>query len=474
MNTLRSALVVVPFSLGTATVAQSTLNFEPSAAETILDTGFTQVAPLGAEPINVAGGIFLFNNVNIPVGRTVRGVGPNPMIWIVFGNFNVDGTLSVDGEDGDRVDTLNSANFPTPGGVSICTSGAGGRGSPNSTDRSFTGEAGFGAFDFPGRGGGGGRLGCQGPAGGSGGGGGVFATAGDPWYPFGGVPFLQQFGLGGSGVNGTLPGGAPGTSVFLDGRPENDFIGVGYDVHRNLVIPGELLQFRGGQGGAGGGDRSPSCTTGDPAFFADAKGGGGGSGGGALIIYALGKIRVGPLGVISANGGNGGGGEPAGSNNEGGGGGGGAGGLLLLAASTIELEVHGETFANGDYSFSLSADGGIGTQGQFAGQAISAKYPPVPASAFSASSVGGFGGMGIVQLMTPPGNNADGTNTILDDNIRVMQNGAVVSGATKQRYLAWRGWPNAAGTLVDDFGQATAIGGAEGDVRPSPVLLPLF
>ena len=41
-----------------------------------------------------------------------------------------------------------------------------------------------------------------------------------------------------------------------------------------------------------------------------------------------------------------------------------------------------------------------------------------------------------------------------------------------QRFLAWRGFPNASGVWVDDFGNPTAIGDNEGDMRPSPILLP--
>jgi len=83
--------------------------------------------------------------------------------------------------------------------------------------------------------------------------------------------------------------------------------------------------------------------------------------------------------------------------------------------------------------------------------------------------------MGIVQLMAPPGDPAtssDGTNTILDDNIRVLSNGALAPAALKQQILAWRGFPNALGNGVDDNGTVINIGDNEGDIRPSPTLLP--
>jgi hypothetical protein len=81
--------------------------------------------------------------------------------------------------------------------------------------------------------------------------------------------------------------------------------------------------------------------------------------------------------------------------------------------------------------------------------------------------------MGIVQLAAPSGSNQDGTNTVLDDNIVLRANGVVLTGAQKRNYLAWRGYRNAQGTLVDDFGVPTNIGGNEGDIRPAPVLLRL-
>lgn len=468
-----SFLAVACAAVSSAVSAQLDLCFP--ARETILDTSFTQVIPCGAPPINVSGGVFVFRDITINAGQIVRGIGPNPLVFIATRNMRIDGTLSVDGGDGDQVNTLASANFPTPGGIGACTGGNGGQGSPVFTDRSFLGQAGFGAFQVPGLGGRGGRLSCLPPFGsGSGGGGGGFATIGDAFYlSADGDPVLQALGFGGYGSGG-VPGGAPGASPFADGRPENDFIGVSWDLNRRVVIQGELTMLRGGQGGGGGGDRALQCTTNDPLFINDAKGGGGGAGGGAVLVLAFNDLTIGPQGRVSADGGDGGGGEQAGSNNQGGGGAGGSGGLVVLAAGNrIALHAHGETYANGDYDFAITADGGIGAQGNFAGVGISSKYPPAPTAAY-ASSAGGFGGMGIVQLFARPGNNVDGTNTILDDSIDVYRNGVPLLGTEKQRYLGWRGWPDRFGNWVDDAGQATANEGREGDVRPAPVLLPLF
>ena len=97
---------------------------------------------------------------------------------------------------------------------------------------------------------------------------------------------------------------------------------------------------------------------------------------------------------------------------------------------------------------------------------------------YDTAPLGAFGGLGVIQLMTPPGpvgpgEVVDNTNTVLDDRIRVIKNGVSVIGADKKSLLAWRGFPNTSGTLVDDSGVATNIGANEGEIRPSPVLLPV-
>ncbi len=465
----------------------TTLEYQPTVREVILNTDFTTITPRNSPPINVTGGVFNFSQVTINESVTVRGSGTNPMVWLCSGDFTVNGTLTVDGGDGERVDTLNSANFPTPGGIGACGGGNGGRGSPNATDRSQSGEAGYGPKQRPGGGGEGGRLSCTSTCNrGSGGGGGSLGAKGDPYYPPNStMTWGQVMGDGGRGcLNRSLPGGAAGPTPFTDSRPENNFWGTGVNVWRSIRIQGELLIPTGGAGGGGGGDRAPSCNSGDPNFASDNKGGGGGAGAGVLIVKALGTIRVGPNGHIDAVGGNGGGGEQAGGNDEGGGGGGGSGGMIVLMAGRgFELYVHGNensmhsTYGELDYNFSVSADGGIGTQGVFSGTEIANKYPPGNASTWDARPTGGFGGLGIVQLMAPPGDDADGTGNRLDDNIDFVYFDTTgtrvsVSPARKKQLLAWRGWPDVDGMLKDDDGNLTNIGKMEGDIRPSPVMLP--
>jgi hypothetical protein len=314
--------------------------------------------------------------------------------------------------------------------------------------------------------------------------------------------FQQQNGVGGNGCSGdagtvtrSLAGGVPGPTVFTDARNDNNFWGVGvrYD-GAPLRIVGELAVPVGGGGGGGGGDASFSnCDISDVNFENDSSGGGGGGGGGVLVVKALGPIVI-DGGWICADGGAGGGGEPTESSTRGGGGGGGAGGMVVLMSATrIDITARGATatrFRYGapsgadkdDYLFSISADGG-------ASISLPTSTPPIPRKYFTldANGVipspayqnnydkvprGGFGGMGVVQLMAPPGDNSDGTNTRLDDNINFRRNNVPATAAEKEALLYWRGYPDALGRGLNDAGVVIPAGDFEGDIRPSPVLLP--
>lgn len=464
----------------------TTLDYEPTVRETLLNTDFTQITPKGAPPVNVTGGVFEFRNVRIPSGSIVRGEGSRPMVWLVSRDFVVEGELSVNGRDGEPANKINAANVPTAGGAGVCGGGTGGKGSPNSTGPSLFGGAGNGANEVVGGGGKGGQQSCIASCGrGSGGGGGSNATAGDPnfYNKSSGNAFVQQKGTGGYGCTGgsglatrTLPGGNAGPTVFTDVNFDNNFWGVGIDIFRQIRISGELSVPVGGQGGGAGGNKSPICDA-NPVWQGDSRGGGGGGGAGVLIIKALGSIKIGSVGKIRADGGQGGGGEPSYSNASGGGGGAGAGGMvILIAGRTIEFEAHGETYANANPDFAISADGNLCNQNAFGGSALTSKYQGNPTSRltgleYDRNPTGGFGGMGLVELMAPPGSNTDGTNTVLDDNIIITKNGVPTSGTEKKRYLAWRGFPDASGGFVEDSGAAVTIGDAEGDIRPAPLLM---
>ncbi len=495
----------------------TSLEYEPTSAEIVLNTAFTQITPKVGLPFSVSGGVFHFKNVKIQSGVNVQGQGPNPMVWLCSGDFTVEGTLSVRGGRGARTETNQAANIAKAGGVGACGGGSGGDGTPSALQRDLRGGFGRGPMQVPGKGGRGGYLACTsncygGSGGGSGGGGGTLSTQGDPSYrgttptgiqpnvpPTANTAFQQVRGYGGTGCGGAagtrvayLAGGEPGDLVFTDSRADNNFWGSGVRLRPdgNLRITGELTIPIGGGGGGGGGDTASGCalTTPDPTY--DYSGGGGGGGGGVLIVKALGTITVTTTGKIVADGGDGGGGEQLGGCRWAGGGGGGSGGMVvLMAGRQIVLHAHGSASANrytygqNDYDFVLSADGGVCVTGYAGSVPLTGKYPAsgspmLPGPTYDDDPLGGLGGMGIVQLMTTPGDNGDGTNTRLDDNILVKRltiGGALVDvfGAEKQALLAWRGFPNASGQWLDDFGNPTIIGNNEGDIRPAPMLLPV-
>ena len=491
--------------------SNTTLEFEPNVIEVVLNTSFTQIVPKTGLPFNVSGGVFNFKNVHIPQGVLVKGQGPNPMVWLCNGDFVVDGHLSVDGGRGARVDTLNAANFAKAGGVGTCAGGNGGPGTPSGTSRDLRGGTGNGPLQVPGLGGGGGRISClagcytgsgyNGSGGGSGGGGGTLATQGDPRYDtlsYTGSQFRQKVGEGGAGCSGgsgsrtaVLAGGEAGAVVFTDTRSDNDFWGAGIDLRRNIRITGELSVPMGGGGGGGGGDtaHNTSCNVNDPSFANDYSGGGGGGGAGVLIVKALGKIEITSTGRITADGGHGGGGEQVGACGEAGGGGAGSGGLVVLMSATkIIIHPHNNgnrylfrsttTTIDKNYDFAISADGGVCTTGTFGGPAVQKKYPSngqnvLAGTTYDSNPLGALGGMGIVQLMTPPGDNSDGTNTVLDDNIDIMLPLSPPTGVNKQSVLGWRGIPDSTGTYYDDFGTIIPSSFGEGNIRPAPTLLPV-
>ncbi|MEO6596127.1 MAG: Ig-like domain-containing protein [Planctomycetota bacterium] len=514
----------------------TTSDFLPGWGETVLNTNLSFVTSSTGAAVPVTDGVFYYRNVVIPAGATVIGRGQNPLVFLCNGKVTIGGTLSVRGGDGARAPSFGQylvGPFDSPGGVGVCGGGNGGSGSPGLTVRNPRGSTGQGARQVAGTGGRGGYLACttgcytgtgyNGTGGGSGGGGGTLATQGDPNYrgaspaniqpntpPTAGTAFQQKLGFGGSGCSGSsgartafLLGGEPGDRVFVDARSDNDFWGSGIDLRRNLRIVGELALPVGGSGGGGGGDASPmlDCSLAGNNPAADPQGGGGGGGGGVVVIKALDEIWITHTGSIVADGGHGGGGDMRGACGEAGGGGGGAGGMVvLMSAKAIRIEAHGSVaqnrfvygsgsggpFVGNDYSFAISADGGVCKTGTFGAVYVAGKYPAsgasmLPGAMYDTEPVGGLGGMGIVQLMAPGGDNSDGTNTRLDDSIYFYLPGALaiptlpnlLGAAAKRQLLAWRGFADANGIGLDDFGQPTGIGDDEGDIRPAPVLLPV-
>ena len=520
------------------------VDFAAPANETLLSTAFTTFVPVQGPPQEVTGGVFHLRNLTIPDGATVQGVGQNPLVFLCRGKVTIGGTLSANGgrgvrDDtaggqyygpGDRVGTGSLGHYANAGGIGRCGGGDGGAGSADPLLRDMRGATGRGPGQQVGGGGRGGYLSCvtgcytgfsYGNGGGSGGGGGTFATQGDPWFrgtsptniqpntpPSSFSAFQQKLGFGGTGCSGNsgtrtafLSGGEPGPRAFTDSRVDNNFFGDGFDLHRGLRIRGELTTLQGGGGGGGGGDTSPGfvCSLNGNNPTLDHRGGGGGGGGGCIVIKSLGEIWITANGRISADGGHGGGGEQSGACIDSGGGGGGAGGMvLLLSAVAIRIEAHGDVatnrfvygsgnggpFAGNEYSFAISADGGVCTTGTFGTVNVTGKYPlsgqlPISGTTYDQDPLGGFGGMGIVQLLAPTGDNSDGTNTALDDNIYFYLPGQLsipqatpLGAAAKRQLLAWRGFPGSDGTHIDDSGAPVMIGNEEGDIRPAPVLLP--
>ncbi|MCA8969016.1 MAG: hypothetical protein KDC95_04510 [Planctomycetes bacterium] len=422
------------------------LDYEPTAATNVLSTDYTTLVPSNGLPFDVAGGVFRIHDIRIKKGVTVRGVGSNPMVWLASGDVRIDGHLHVDGGMGGQVNSLNGANFPVAGGQGVCSGGNGGLGSPATTNTSRKGQDGYGPFQRPEQGGRGGETACGTDSGyGAGGGGGSHAQVGD-------ADFVKVYdadsaanGFGGDGVgNAPVRGGSPMPSLFVDSASENDFWGRGFDSEGELVI-GEMRAAMGGGGGGGGGDRTidAQCSAGSMFGF-DEKGGGGGGGAGALIVRALGTITVGPEGLVSANGGAGGGGDAAGGCTQGGGGGGGAGGLVVLEASSIVIHQHEGAWSDKDTNFAITADGSFGSNTSYGGSSRLVKYQNFDGR----PNRGGFGGMGIVQLLTPAGEDDDKTGNVQDDNIVLLDS----TGNKVSNKLAWL---------------------EAGDIRPKPVLLPI-
>ncbi|MBK8099818.1 MAG: hypothetical protein IPK26_22160 [Planctomycetes bacterium] len=478
-------------------------------AETVIDTNRQELTLTNGNRVPFLGGVIRVRHLQVPAGMVVRGRGPNPLVFVVDGNADIEGTITVGGDSapfpvltrqyrgpGDitppRAGLGGGAVLGTSfGGGGQCGGGDGGRSGAWLGQRAISGEAGAAAGGRAGDGGQPGRLGCEAGCGrGSGGGGGAFATQGDPDVPeLDPTRFPQRLGTGGQGCAGApgsttrnLPGGNPGMPVFVDALTSNDHWGALWNPIQGRRVHGELRAPRGGAGGGGGGNLSNAsgCDPNTPFWFNDSNGGGGGGGGGVLLLQVRGRVTIHPGGRLIADGGHGHGGDQNGSANEGGGGGGGSGGMVVvMAGERIVLHTHGETFVNRDYDFAISADGGVCRTGTFGSPVVAGKYPGngeemLSGLLYNAAPLGGFGGLGVIQLMAPPGTgNADGTNTVLDDRIDVIRAGEALTGADKQRFLGWRGLPRTDGVRVDDFGQPVGLGHGVGDLRPAPILMPV-
>jgi hypothetical protein len=408
-------------------------------------------------PTVVKGGVFDFQDIVIPDGVTVVGLGSNPLVLTATGRIDIAGVIDVSGERGSDDVTFNTAFVPTPGGKGGPGGGKGGvshplvpadfgaltdlrspmkaedgRGDPNCFLRG--GQGGFTGADGTDVRYNGGSAGSDRTSRGSGGGGGSFLQKGGKGYhglgKYGADPedpgryFIRDAWLWDDGAPADMPGyvasehiywtqnspgGAPGPVLFGDGSGTNDFIGA----------KGEIPFLTGGQGGGGGGSRLDSMNPATVGLAAawnppvdrsayDAKGGGGGGAGGALGLYALGDIVIRPTGSLLAVGGDGGGGEVIGHSNYGGGGGGGSGGAIIIDSGvTIHIESGALIDVSGGWPGEAKEVVKYTTSALIGNPCLNplgnGDFRDFHKATYCAWSVGdgGFGGHGLVQLQVP-------------------------------------------------------------------------
>lgn len=339
-------------------------------------------------------GPLVVENLVVQADATLRVVGPLPFRVMAERSVSIDGTLDLSGYDAHDVATLNTAHQPEPGATGGPGGGSGGTSSYMTTTSTPRGGSGFGPFQAVRLGGQGGEAGYADPSLGAnarrpgGGGGGALAAPcplhPDPLNPVNrgriALPGADGSPLATSGVRDTtLPfGGRAASSLFVDADRRNDFWGRMALPDGSLLF-GELRRPIPGTGGGAGGDASASAVfppnPWDPAI--DEKGGPGGGGGGLAVLYAR-VIRLGPKGLVVADGGAGGLGENVQFlDHVGGSGGGGSGGFLSLQADLIDLRAASDR--------AIRALGGEGGDGFGPGRL----------------GAGGHGGPGVIQLHTP-------------------------------------------------------------------------
>lgn len=447
----------------------------PAGQTFLLDTSFTKIVGgphcTPTQTTAVIQGALDLRNLWIQEGATVRVQGPHPLVIHATGAVRIDGTLDVSGFASQGVTTLNTTSIPETGAPGVAGGGRGGTASPLITASSPMGGPGFGAFDLPGLGGGGGETGWTNASQqvdarrGAGGGGGALGSSqafvGNPslgdWDQSyigldveSGFPNLNPLAQGAlSGIAGPF-GGRAGVGPFSDGDPTNDFYGVAIDSAGTAIV-GELLQPWAGAGGGGGGDASfvsgggtfpnvPFSPTGDE------KGGSGGGGGGSVSILAVGDIVFGPTGRILARGGSGGGGENTSFvNRVGGAGGGGSGGhVILQTLGVLDLrDSLGAGAVPGSLLGGILATGGQGGAGRsdLGGAILGASgkvdtlpsqdgcpktlsgnsYPTTGPNACKGhvDGAGGDGGPGLVQLHTRSGLDPQAPSILLPAGVEI-------------------------------------------------------
>lgn len=360
-----------------------------SAQDWVVPAGTVQVFDTLAGRVTV-------DRLVVEPGAVLRVQGPFPFGVVARREIRLEGRIDLSGVDSPGVLTLGTANQPELGAAGQAAGGRGGTGSPLTTQSTPRGGPGFGPYQVPAGGGQGGETG-YGLAGvdgrrGAGGGGGRLGpdrpVHPDPDHPSNEGRIAEPgrdgtpTGLGAESQSAPPRGGAPGTGVFLDGSPDNDFWGVRLDPVLGPVA-GELAAPVPGAGGGAGGDAVQSASFPLVPFLpsGDEKGAGGGGGGGLGVLVTR-RLVMGPGGAVVADGGSGGGGENSSFlNRVGGGSGGGSGGYLVLQANLFDLSQ-----ASPGCLSALGGPGGPGRNDQ-----------PDTVGA------GGNGGPGVIQLHTPDG-----------------------------------------------------------------------
>jgi len=345
------------------------------------------------------GGRLDVRDLYVPASSQLRITGLNPARILAAGEVRIDGVISINGSHADTVQTVNTPYQPEPGGSGQGGGGSGGTASYITTQVTPRGGNGEGAFGAPNLGGEGGEAGWNQfepedgtfRRGGGGGGGrlghdqvlswsvdletflcsdqsiyGLDAESGFPGADEANSSqgdHMPYGGHAGPGPFGILPGTQ---DDFWGTMIEN--VGSTNPAAPPRLVVGELLRPTPGAGGGAGSDATfiRVNDTYPPSDFINAhqdKGGGGGGGAGALTIQAIGDIRFGPSGQISARGGHGGGGEHTiDERRVGGGSGGGSGGhVILQTAGKIDFSA----VPADSGIFAIDARGGQGGTGEW-------------------------------------------------------------------------------------------------------------
>jgi len=367
-----------------------------SAAEAAPQTVFH--VPAGQTVVyDTANGPIIVDDVIVEAGGTLRIVGQYPLRMRALQAIRIDGVVDASGFDALSVATMNTTNLSEPGALGAAGGGDGGLGNPNTTISSPKGGDGAGHFQADGIGGGGGESGVAFSAfvdlrRGAGGGGGALApdqpVNSNPSHPAN-IGLVAENGHDNAQALGALTltlvahGGRSNALPFANGNPLDDFWGTKLELATGTTFVGEFASPVPGRGAGAGGNASRTASY--PHFpfdpTGDQKGAGGGGGGGLAILFGK-LIRVGPQGIVRANGGKGAAGENTlFLNRVGGGSGGGSGGFLILQARKIDLTVA--------QPHCITAIGGRGGRGMN--------------NNFDMPGAGGNGGPGVVQLHVSDG-----------------------------------------------------------------------